>query len=389
MLAAGSDFPAPDVDTLRDTFSDLWRSLREPPDEVLLEIGAEGDLVLARLRLLISALLLFLPTLNLATGGSLHESLVGFAGVGLALVFSQAWLSLARTRRRHRWLPYVSAAFDVSVVSFVLLLLAWGDPSAGLNSVVVFCAYPLVVLATALRSDVRVTLAAGLLATLQFGLLSAVFMAGAQEPLASAAYGTVHLSTQLQRMVLLLASTLVTALVVARMQGLVHLSGTDGLTGLPNRTFLNLRVPQFIAEARADGETLCLALLDLDHFKRINQELGHQAGDRALKHVVQVLKMELKREEPLLRVGGEEFVLVLRQPLGAAWERVDALRRRLEASPFLPAPGSEPRHLTFSAGMSSCPTDAVDVSGLMRNADLRLRTAKRTGRNRVVARDAD
>ena len=103
--------------------------------------------------------------------------------------------------------------------------------------------------------------------------------------------------------------------------------------------------------------------------------------------MVQVLKLELRREEPLLRVGGEEFVLVLRAPVGAAWERADALRRRLEASPFLPGPGQEPRHLTFSAGMAGCPTDAVDVSGLMRNADLRLRAAKRAGRNRVVARD--
>lgn len=368
---------------------DLWRSLRAPPDQVLLEIGAEGELVLARLRLLLSALLLFLPAINIASGGGMHESLVGFAGVGLGLALSYLWLSLARTRQRYRWLPWVSAVFDVSVVSFVLWLLAIQSPAAGLNSVVVFCAYPLVVLATALRNDVRVTLCAGLLATLQFLLLSSWFLSQADGPLTSTAYGTVFVSTQLQRVVLLLASTLVTTLVVARMQRLVQLSGTDGLTGLPNRTFLNLRVPQFIAEARNDGETLCLVLLDVDHFKRINQELGHAAGDRALKHLVQVLKLELKREEPLLRVGGEEFVLILRQPVGAAWERADALRRRLEASPFLPAEGEEPRHLTFSAGMAGCPVDAVDVSGLMRNADLRLRAAKRAGRNRVMARDAD
>jgi diguanylate cyclase (GGDEF)-like protein len=332
-------------------------------------------------------MLLFLPAINLATGGGLHESLIGFGGVALAMVFSLAWLSFAQGRRRYRWLPWASASFDVSVVSFVLWLLALGNPAAGLNSVVVFCAYPLVVLATALRTDVRVTLAAGLLATVQFLLLSGVHLARAEGPLVSEAYGTVLLSTQLQRGVLLLASTFITTLVVARMQKLVQLSGTDGLTGLPNRTFLNLRVPQFIAEAREAGETLCLVLLDIDHLKRVNQELGHPAGDRALKHVVQVLKMELKREEPLLRVGGEEFVLILRQPVGAAWERADALRRRLEATPFVPDAGTEPRHLTFSAGMAGCPTDAVDVSGLMRNADLRLRAAKRAGRNRVVARD--
>jgi GGDEF domain-containing protein len=67
---------------------------------------------------------------------------------------------------------------------------------------------------------------------------------------------------------------------------------------------------------------------------------------------------------------------------------MECLRRRLEASPFTPEDGAEPRCLTFSAGMASCPGDSVDVSGLMRSADLRLRSAKRAGRNRVVARDA-
>ena len=377
------------MNSLQDTFKDLWRSLREPPDEVLLELGAEGELVLARFRLLLSALLILLPTINLLSGGNAYESMIGFSGVGLAVLLSQAWLTLARRRRRYRWLSWVSACFDVSVVSMVLILLAFREPSAGLNSVVVWCFYPLVVLATALRNDVRVTLGAGLLATVQFSLISAWFMAQSELPPSSIAYGTVSLSAVAQRVVLLLASTLITTLVVARMQRLVQLSGTDGLTGLPNRTFLNLRLPQIIAEARGEGDTLCLALLDLDHFKHINDELGHQAGDRALRHIVETLRLELRREEPMLRVGGEEFVLVMRQPLGAAWERMDFLRRKLESTPFDPGFGAEPRRISLSAGIACCPSDAVDVSGLMRNADLRLRMAKRGGRNRVVARDSE
>lgn len=388
MLAHDPTFPRP-VNTLRDTFAELHRSLREAPDDILLELGADGEVLLARFRLLLSTLLIALPLINFYTGGGSYESMIGFTGVGLAMLLSQVWLTLARRRRRYRWLPYLSASFDVTVVSMVLLLLAIRLPAAGLNSVVVWCFYPLVVLATALRNDARVTLLAGALSMLQFGALSAWFIMTASEPLVSADYGTVHVSSQLQRTFLLFASTLVTTLIVFRMQRLVQMSGTDGLTGLPNRTFLNHRVPQIISDARAEGDTLCIALLDLDYFKQINDELGHQAGDRALKHIVETLRLELRRDEPLLRVGGEEFVLVLRQPLGAAWERVDQLRRKVAAACFLPGDGAEPRKLTFSAGMSSCPGDAVDVSGLMRNADLRLRTAKRTGRNRVVARDSD
>jgi diguanylate cyclase (GGDEF)-like protein len=376
------------VNSLRETFAELNRAWREPPDDVLLELGADGEVLLARLRLLLSTLFILLPLINFYTGGGEYESLIGITGVGLAMLLSQVWLSLAQRRRRYRWLPYVSACFDVTVVSLVLLLLALRLPAAGLNSVVVWCFYPLVVLATALRNDARVTLVCGLLAVLQFGAISTWFLATAIEPMVSVDYGTVHVSSQLQRSLILLASTLVTTLIVFRMQRLVQLSGTDGLTGLPNRSFLVHRVPHIITEARAAGDTLCLALLDLDFFKRINDELGHQAGDRALRHVVDTLRMELRRDEPMLRVGGEEFVLVLRQPLGAAWERMDLLRRRLEANPFQPGDGEEPRTLTFSAGMASCPTDAVDVSGLMRGADLRLRAAKAAGRNRVVARDS-
>lgn len=376
------------MNSLRETFAELHRSLREPPDDVLLELGADGEVLLARLRLLMAALLILLPVINYYTGGGSYESLIGIAGVGLAVLLSQVWLTLAQRRRRHRWLPYLSASFDVTVVSLVLLLLAMRTPAAALNSVVVWCFYPLAVLATALRNDARVTLLCGALAVLQFASISAFFMLTASAPMSAPDYGTVHVSNQLQRILLLVASTIMTTLIVFRMQRLVQMSGTDGLTGLPNRSFLNHRVPHIIAEARAQGDTLCLALLDLDYFKRINDELGHQAGDRALRHIVHTLRLELRRDEPLLRVGGEEFVLVLHQPLGAAWERMDLLRRKLEASPFTPDEGAEPRRLTFSAGMASCPSDAVDVSGLMRSADLRLRAAKLGGRNRIVARDS-
>lgn len=375
------------LSTLRQTFTELYRSMRDPPDEILLELGADGEVLLARLRLMIATLLMLLPAINFYTGGDQYESLVGIAGVGLAVLLSQVWLTMARRRRRHAWLPYLSACFDVSVVSFVLLLLAFRSPPAGLNSMVAWGCYPLAVLATALRNDIRVTLACGALAVLEFLAISGFFMVVVPGPMTSEDYGTVHLSTQLQRALLLVASTIITMLIVFRMRRLVQLSGTDGLTGLPNRTFLNHRVPQIIKDARAEGDTLCLALIDLDYFKRINDELGHQAGDRALRHIVETLRMELRREEPLLRVGGEEFVLILRQPLGAGWERMEVLRRKLEATPFTPEDGAEPRKLTFSAGMACCPGDAVDVSGLMRSADLRLRSAKLGGRNRIVARD--
>lgn len=375
------------MSTLRDAIDDLRRSLREPPDEIMLEIGAGGELLVARLRVAIAALLMLLPLLNYAFGGSRYENVTGLIGAVLLFLLSQLWLRLAQRPRRYRWLPFVSSGFDVSLVSFVLWLLALNSPAAGLNSVVVWACYPLALLTTALRNDARISLMAGALAILQFALLSMVYLGRADGPIVSAEYGTVLAGTQIQRMILLLAITVITAVIVYRMQRLVQLSGTDGLTGLPNRTYLNHRVPQILLDSRADNNTVTLALIDLDHFKRINEELGHLAGDRALRHAVKTLRLELSREEPMMRVGGEEFVLILRLPIGTAWERMEQLRQRLEAHPFLPEDGAEPRRITLSAGLASSPQDAHDVSGLLKRADLRLRLAKKSGRNRVIARD--
>jgi diguanylate cyclase (GGDEF)-like protein len=375
------------MNPLRAALADLHRALRDPPDEVMLEIGAGGEILMARMRLVVAIFLLLLPIVNYINGGRMYETFVALIGIGLVLILSQVWLGLARHRRRHRWLPFVSASFDVSLVSLVLWLLALDAPAAGLNSMVAWSCYSLAIVATVLRNDTRVTLLAGSLAVLQFTALSVWFLNFSDAPHQSATYGTVEAGTQVQRALLLVAFTVVSGVIVFRMQRLVALSGTDGLTGIPNRTYLRHRVPRLVEDARSDGHTLCLALVDLDHFKQVNTDLGHLAGDRALRHVVDALRLQLTRDEPMMRVGGEEFVIVMRQPLGAAWERLDMLRRRLQATPFLHEAGAAPRTLTISAGIACCPQDATDVSGLLGRADERLRAAKQAGRNRVVSRD--
>jgi two-component system cell cycle response regulator len=95
----------------------------------------------------------------------------------------------------------------------------------------------------------------------------------------------------------------------------------------------------------------------------------------------------------LMRIGGEEFVLLLQRSMGPAWERMETLRKRVADTPFVleeeAVVGQRPRTctITFSAGLASCPVDALDVSNLMRRADQRLMKAKQSGRNRVVARE--
>lgn len=372
------------------TISDVVASLLSRPDEIMLEVGAGGELLVARLRVLIAALLLLLPLLNAISGGSINETMIGLAGAIFVNVAAQVWLSLAKRRRKFYWLPFASSAYDVSATTLVLVLLAFNHLPSALNSMIVWCGYLIAIMMTALRNDGRVTLVVGALALAQYGgMIWAVFTAASSpEQLLSIEYGTVSVSNQTQRLVILAVFTLITTTVVYRMQRLVEMSGTDGLTRLPNRTWLLHRFPRLVDAARNDGASLSLALIDLDYFKRINDEVGHQAGDRALVHVVQVLDSQIEKDEWLVRLGGEEFVLLLRRPMGSAWERVDMLRRAVAESPFIAERGADPQRVTFSAGLASCPADGIDLSALLKRADSRLRQGKKEGRNRVIARES-
>ena len=368
----------------------FWQRLRVRPDALMLELGAGGELLVARLRALLSTLMLLLPLINVLSGGKHSESMIGLFGVVLAIVMSQVWLALARQQNRYRWLPWATAAYDVSLTTLILAILALDSAVTGLNSMVVWAFYLIAISMTALRNDGRLTLFTGALAIIQYGLLAVCIFALVDSPdqLVSIEYGTATASNQTQRVVLLAMMTAITATVVYRMQRLVDMSGTDGLTGLPNRTWLIHRFPSLLDEARDGGGSLSVCLIDLDYFKRINDELGHLAGDRALRHVVDALQQQLDEKDWLTRLGGEEFALLMPQPIGRAWERLESMRRVVAAQAFTPDHGLEMIRLTFSAGIASWPQDGSDLSSLLRRADVRLRQAKQTGRNRVLARDA-
>jgi diguanylate cyclase (GGDEF)-like protein len=368
---------------------DFWPRLLERPDALMLELGAGGELLVSQMRAVLSLLLLPLPLINVLGGGKLEESLIGLFGAVFAIVMSQVWLALARQHGRYRWLPWVTATYDVSMTTVVLALLAWSSPVIGLNSLVVWAFYLIAICMTALRNDGRLTLYTGMLALLEYTLLSLAIFALVDSPdqLVSLDYGTATAGNQIQRLVLLAMVTGIAATIVYRMQRLVDMSGTDGLTGLPNRTWLAHRFPSMLDATRVQGGSLSICLLNLDHFKRINDEIGHQGGDRALRHTVDVLREQLEEGDFLARLGGEEFALIMPLPIGRAWERLDSMRRTTASHPFLADPGADPIRVTFSAGIAGLPHDGADLSQLLRRADVRLRQAKLEGRNRVLARD--
>jgi len=161
---------------------------------------------------------------------------------------------------------------------------------------------------------------------------------------------------------------------------LLHLAMRDPLTGLPNRAHFNERLALALAHAQRSRERLPLMLLDLDHFKQVNDTLGHNVGDRLLQHVAQRLRSLLRRSDTVARMGGDEFLLLL--PGITQVEQVTKVARRvLEAVRKPLALDSHQLSITTSIGIAIYPGDGDDADTLIRNADIAMYRAKERGRD--------
>lgn len=155
----------------------------------------------------------------------------------------------------------------------------------------------------------------------------------------------------------------------------------DPLTGLPNRAAWSERVDQEVLEWQENGGHLLMAILDLDHFKRINDSYGHLAGDKVLKIVASVLRKRLRSRDFIARFGGEEFVLLIPQTaMPAGCQLAETLRAAIEACPFHFK--GERVTITLSIGISAFRSgERSEV--VLKRADEALYRAKHLGRNRV------
>ncbi len=179
-----------------------------------------------------------------------------------------------------------------------------------------------------------------------------------------------------------------TTLDVIRISDLEHETLTDPLTGVYNRRFMEQRLAEEISKARRDCFQLSILLFDLDHFKRVNDEYGHQAGDQVLTEISTAIKQQLRDSDLLSRYGGEEFLIIAPNtgPEAAAL-LAERLRAHIEASAFLQdheASNGQGLRITISIGLASFDDDNDSEASLIGTADRNLYQAKDQGRNRVV-----
>jgi len=173
----------------------------------------------------------------------------------------------------------------------------------------------------------------------------------------------------------------------AALQNVLHLDRIrqlayrDGLTGIFNRRFFEMRILEELQRARRYNTLLSVAMIDLDGFKALNDEFGHLLGDETLQQMTRLFSQQMRKVDIVCRYGGDEFAMLLPETAGEkAFSAVEKLRRSVAGWAF---PGV-PRPLTISAGIACFPEHGASRDELVKAADDALYIAKQSGRDRVL-----
>ncbi len=170
---------------------------------------------------------------------------------------------------------------------------------------------------------------------------------------------------------------------IERFRTLRALISQDSLTGLLDHISFKLRLETELDRSRRNGRPLSVALVDIDHFKKVNDTHGHPVGDRVIKSIAHLLHKRLRKSDIVGRYGGEEFIVAMPDTTqSCALELIDGLREQFGHLHYASSNGDFA--CTFSAGVASCPP-LRSVEDIVTSADQALYEAKRSGRNRVCS----
>jgi len=368
-----------------------WRDLWKQPDAAMLVAGGEGERQVANVRLAVVALLLITPVYRLVLNPHSGEVIWGFVVTMLAMLFGLCVYLYLRVRPYRPWVGFVTSTFDGSLVTLALtLFVIVGSPLDGVNDKVTFEVYFLVLMAMSLRQDRRICLLIGGLVVLQYGVI-VLYVAKHYDVVAlyhaNPYNGAFDVADQWTRIILMSGATFISYAYVVRSQTLVNRAIRDPMTGLLNRGYFDTLFDYEIERARRYSQRFAVVVLDADHFKRINDNHGHAAGDAVLKVLAKTLASHLRESDVIVRFGGEEFVLLLHDTdAGSAFTKAQSLRQAVERLVV-----GAPQHaiqFTLSAGVAVYPDDGTLAHVLLSRADQRLLQAKNAGRNRVMGRSA-
>ena len=165
-------------------------------------------------------------------------------------------------------------------------------------------------------------------------------------------------------------------------EALIHIANTDFLTGVSNRRRFLEDLETELSRGKRTGRSAVLLMVDIDHFKNINDTYGHAAGDKVLKHFTELSMGNLRRADRFGRLGGEEFAFLLPETdIASAWHFADRFRRIVADTPAQTSEG--PVSFTVSIGLAVCGASDSTIDSILARADAALYLAKESGRNRV------
>jgi diguanylate cyclase (GGDEF)-like protein len=165
-------------------------------------------------------------------------------------------------------------------------------------------------------------------------------------------------------------------------EGVRRMAYVDGLTGVFNRRYFETRIAEEIERAKRYSAAMALIMIDIDHFKLLNDEFGHLMGDDVLRQMSTIFTQNVRKVDVACRYGGEEFAIIVPETSGDDASSVaQKLRKAIQNHVF---PGL-PHAITISAGIASCPANGTSRDELVKAADAALYAAKQAGRNTVVA----
>ncbi len=168
-------------------------------------------------------------------------------------------------------------------------------------------------------------------------------------------------------------------------EGLIRFAFTDFLTGLKTRGYFEQQLDLEIKRAERRKESFTLLMIDIDHFKQLNDHYGHHVGDQVLRDVASILMKDMREVDTVARYGGEEFVMILPETSGPGARYVaNRLRRSVEQAKFFAGSPQAVEQLTISIGIAVFDNDAQFKRDLIEFADAALYAAKNGGRNQVV-----
>jgi diguanylate cyclase (GGDEF)-like protein len=165
---------------------------------------------------------------------------------------------------------------------------------------------------------------------------------------------------------------------------MAHMAQHDTLTGLPNRALFDDRLIQAIVQANRNRGRLALLYVDLDHFKPVNDTLGHAVGDVLLKAVAQRMHDSVRASDTVARIGGDEFVVLLPAVQGADDALAVAEKIRCALNQSFEVVAGKMVHISSSTGVAIYPDHGQDEITLSKNADMAMYRSKQQGRNQVV-----